>query len=59
MHLEKRDERMENPTLGLVPLEKIGMWDMLLEKDWSTELIFARFTSMRDCFLFGLVTKFP
>ena len=57
MHLEKRDERMENPTLGLVPLGKIGMWDMLLEKDWSTELIFARFTSMRDYFLFGLVTK--
>ena len=42
---------MENPTSGLVPLGKIGMWIMLLEEGWSTKLIFARFTSMKDCFL--------
>ena len=42
---------MENPTSGLVPLGKIGMWIMLLEDGWSTKLIFARFTSMKDCFL--------
>ena len=41
---------MENPTSGLVPLGKIGMWIMLLEEGWSTKLIFARFTSMKDCF---------
>ena len=41
---------MENPTSGLVPLGKIGMWIMLLEEGWSTKLIFARFTSMRIVF---------
>ena len=42
---------MENPTSGLVPLGKIGMWIMLLEEGWSTKLIFARFTSMRIIFM--------
>ena len=32
VHLEERDERMENPTSGLVPSGKIGMWIMLLEE---------------------------
>ena len=50
VHLEERDERMENPNSGLVPLGKIGMWIMLLEDGWSTKLIFARFTSMRIIF---------
>ena len=30
------------------------MWVMLLEEGWSTELIFARFTSMRINFLWDV-----